>query len=475
MHDLSRVHFVGIGGAGMSAVARILLARGAEVSGSDLKDSRTITDLRARGAKVLIGHEAAALDLIDGGPAVVVVSQAAIPADNPELAEARRRGVPVRYRPEVLAELMEGSTRILVSGTHGKTTTTSMTVTALQHAGLDPSFAVGGELGEAGTNAHQGSGEAFVAEADESDGSLLRYWPDAAVVTNVEADHLDHFGSAEAYVAVFDQFVRQISPDGALIVDVDDPGAAALGARAAAAGSRVLGYGSGEAPAGVRLAARLADWSPKGDGARLVVVFDGAGERVFSLAVPGRHMARNALGAVLAAVFAGANLEAAIAGVSSFTGVRRRFQLRGAAKGVRVFDDYAHHPTEVAATLAGARALVTAADGAARGRLVVVFQPHMYSRTRLFASEFAAALEAADEVVVLDVYGAREAPQAGVTGALIADQVRGVPTRFVPMFSAAARQVASLARPGDVVITMGAGDVTLLGGEILDAVEGGGE
>ncbi|MGL6236943.1 MAG: UDP-N-acetylmuramate--L-alanine ligase [Segniliparus sp.] len=477
VHDLSRVHFVGIGGAGMSAVARILLARGAQVSGSDLKDSRTITDLRARGAKVLVGHAAAALDLLDGGPTAVVVSQAAIPADNPELAEARKRGVPVRYRPEVLAELMEGSKRILISGTHGKTTTTSMTVTALQHAGLDPSFAVGGELGEAGTNAHQGSGDAFVAEADESDGSLLRYQPDAAVVTNVEADHLDHFGTAEAYIAVFDQFVRQISPDGVLIVDLDDQGAAALGARAAAAGTRVLGYGSGEAPPGVRLAARLVDWKPQGESARLVVDFEPGGERVFSLAVPGRHMARNALGAVLAAVFAGAGLDAAVSGVSSFTGVRRRFQLKGVARGVRVFDDYAHHPTEVAATLAGARALVEGDGGSGqersrRGRLVVVFQPHMYSRTRLFATEFAAALEAADEVVVLDVYGARETPEAGVTGALIADQVRAVPARFVPMFSAAAQQAASLARPGDVVITMGAGDVTLLGSEILDAVEG---
>ena len=480
-HELDRVHFVGIGGAGMSAVARILLARGAAVSGSDLKDSRTITDLRARGAKVLIGHDASALDLLDGGPTSVVVSQAAIPADNPELAEARKRGVPIRYRPEVLAALMAGSTRILISGTHGKTTTTSMTVAALQHAGLDPSFAVGGELGEAGTNAHQGSGDAFIAEADESDGSLLRYQPDAAVVTNVEADHLDHFGSAEAYVAVFDQFVRQISPEGLLIVDVDDPGAAALGARAAANGSRVFGYGSGEVPGGVQFAAKLLDWSPKGSGAQLTVEFDCAGVassdelgglRKFPLAVPGRHMARNALGAVLAAVFAGASLDAAVAGVSSFTGVRRRFQLKGTAREVRVFDDYAHHPTEVAATLAGARALVTAQDGSGRGRLVVVFQPHMYSRTRLFASEFAAALEAADEVVVLDVYGAREIPQAGVTGALIADQVRSVPTRFVPMFSSAAQAVASLARPGDVVITMGAGDVTLLGGEILDAIEG---
>ncbi|ERG69403.1 UDP-N-acetylmuramate-alanine ligase [Segniliparus rugosus ATCC BAA-974] len=470
--ELDRVHFVGIGGAGMSAVARILLARGAAVSGSDLKDSRTITDLRARGAKVLVGHDAAALDLLDGGPTAVVVSQAAIPADNPELAEARRRGVPIRYRPEVLAALMEGSTRILISGTHGKTTTTSMTVTALQHAGLDPSFAVGGELGEAGTNAHHGSGGAFVAEADESDGSLLRYQPDAAVVTNVEADHLDHFGSEGAYVAVFDQFVRQISPEGLLIVDVDDPGAAALGSRAAADGSRVFGYGSGEAPEGVQLAAKLLDWSPRGAGAQLTVAFAPGGLREFPIAVPGRHMARNALGAVLAAVFAGASLDAAVAGVSSFTGVRRRFQLKGTARGVRVFDDYAHHPTEVAATLAGARALVTAQDGSVRGRLVVVFQPHMYSRTRLFASEFASALEAADEVVVLDVYGARETPEAGVTGALIADQVRSVPARFVPMFSSAAQAVASLARQGDVVITMGAGDVTLLGGEILDAIEG---
>jgi UDP-N-acetylmuramate--alanine ligase len=212
--------------------------------------------------------------------------------------------------------------------------------------------------------------------------------------------------------------------------------------------------------------------APHGEGARLTVVFEPGGERVFSIAVPGRHMARNALGAVLAAVFAGASLDGAIGGVSSFTGVRRRFQCKGSERGVRVFDDYAHHPTEVAATLAGARALVTAQDGSSLGRLVVVFQPHMYSRTRLFAAEFAAALEAADEVLLLDVYGAREKPEAGITGALIADQVRAVPARFVPMFSSAAQIAASLAKPGDVVITMGAGDVTLLGGEILDAVAG---
>ena len=232
--ELQRVHMVGIGGAGMSGIARILLDRGGQVSGSDAKESRGLAALRARGAQIRIGHDASSLDMLPGGPTAVVSTHAAIPKTNPELVEAGRRGIPVIMRPTVLARLMDGYTTVMVTGTHGKTTTTSMIIVALQHSGFDPSFAVGGDLGEAGTNAHHGSGTSFVAEADESDGSLLEYTPDVAVVTNVEADHLDFFGSAEAYAAVFDEFVARLRPGGALVVCVDDPGAAALAERCAA-------------------------------------------------------------------------------------------------------------------------------------------------------------------------------------------------------------------------------------------------
>ncbi|MGF2952355.1 Mur ligase domain-containing protein, partial [Mycobacterium sp. THU-M116] len=255
---------VGIGGAGMSGIARILLDRGALVSGSDAKESRGVHALRARGALVRIGHDSSALDLLAGGATAVITTYAAIPKTNPELVEARRRGIPVLLRPAVLARLMDGHTTLMVTGTHGKTTTTSMLIVALQHCGLDPSFAVGGELGEAGTNAHHGSGDCFVAEADESDGSLLEYRPDVAVVTNIETDHLDFYGSADAYVGVFDSFVERLAPGGALVVCADDPGAAALAERSAELGVRVLRYGSVSDRPGAPLAGVLLSWGQQG-------------------------------------------------------------------------------------------------------------------------------------------------------------------------------------------------------------------
>jgi UDP-N-acetylmuramate--alanine ligase len=464
--ELSRVHMVGIGGAGMSGIARILLDRGALVSGSDAKESRAVLALRARGADVVIGHDPSSLDLLPGGPTAVITTHAAIPKTNPELVEAHRRGVPVVLRPRVLAMLMDGYRTVMVTGTHGKTSTTSMLIVALQHCGLDPSFAVGGDLGEAGTNAHHGSGDYFVAEADESDGSLLEYAPDVAVVTNVEVDHLDFFGSAQAYTAVFDDFAARLTSDGALVVCVDDPGAAALAERAATRGVRVRRYGSDRPD----LAGELLSWEQQGSGA--VVHVQLAGEelpRVMRLSVPGRHMALNALGALLAAVEAGAEPECVLDGLAGFEGVRRRFDLIGAADSVRVYDDYAHHPTEVRATLAAVRTMVEqAAENT--GRVIAVFQPHLYSRTELFAREFGEALAAADMVFVLDVYGAREQPMAGVSGALVAEHV-SAEVRYLPDFSQVAEQVAGAALPGDVVITMGAGDVTMLGPEILTALQ----
>ncbi len=462
--ELHRVHMVGIGGAGMSGIARILLDRGALVSGSDAKESRGIHALRARGASIRIGHDASSLDLLPDGPTAVITTHAAIPKTNPELVEARRRGIPVILRPAVLASLMAGRTTLMVTGTHGKTTTTSMLIVALQHCGRDPSFAVGGEMGEAGTNAHHGSGNCFVAEADESDGSLLEYTPNVAVVTNIETDHLDFYGSADAYVGVFDAFVERLAPGGALVVCVDDPGAAALAERTAELGIRVLRCGSPPQP---ELAATLLSWEQQGTEA--VAHIQLAGEqhpRVMRLSVPGRHMALNALGALLAALEIGAPVDRVLDGLAGFEGVRRRFELVGNAGSVRVFDDYAHHPTEISATLAAVRTVLEQSGG---GRSLVVFQPHLYSRTKEFAVEFGRALDAADEVFVLDVYGAREQPLAGVSGASVAEHVT-VPVRYLPDFSAVAEQVAAVAGPGDVIVTMGAGDVTLLGPEIVTAL-----
>lgn len=472
--ELARVHMVGIGGAGMSGIARILLDRGALVSGSDAKESRGVAALRARGALISIGHDGANLDLLPGGPTAVITTHAAIPKTNPELVEARRRAVPVILRPAVLAKLMSGHRTLLVTGTHGKTTTTSMLIVALQHSGFDPSFAVGGDLGEAGTNAHHGSGEVFVAEADESDGSLLEYTPNVAIVTNIEADHLDFFGTPQAYVEVFDKFVERLAPGGALVVCADDPGAAELADRSAAMGVRVLRYGSAPADG---LAGSILSWEQQGTGALAHIQLAGRPHpTAMRLAVPGRHMALNALAALLAAVEAGAPLDSVLDALAGFEGVRRRFELVGTSGGVRVFDDYAHHPTEVRAALTALRDLVRQGSGVQMGnpgRSIVVFQPHLYSRTKTFAREFADALGTADQVFVLDVYAAREQPLTGISGASIAEHV-SAPVTYLPDFSSVAQHVADAVRPGDVVVTMGAGDVTMLGPEIIAALDAAG-
>ena len=470
--SLARVHMVGIGGAGMSGIARILLDRGAQVSGSDAKESRAVIALRARGAEVRVGHDPSSLDLLPGGPTAVITTHAAIPKDNPELVEARRRGIPVLLRPRVLAMLMSGYRTLAVTGTHGKTSTTSMLIVALQHCGLDPSFAVGGDLGEAGTNAHHGSGDYFVAEADESDGSLLEYTPDVAVVTNIDVDHLDFFGSTQAYTAVFDEFADRVAPGGALVACVDDPGAAALAERAAPAapGCWRTAAVAGRSSARASCAGRMLSWEQQGTGAVAHVQL--AGEtlpRVMRLSVPGRHMALNALGALLAAVEAGAEPECVLDGLAGFEGVRRRFDLVGVVDSVRVYDDYAHHPTEIHATLTAVRTLIEQTPDRS-GRAIAVFQPHLYSRTELFARDFGRALDSADLVFVLDVYGAREQPMAGVSGALVAEHV-SVPVSYLPDFSAVPDRVAEVAAPGDVVVTMGAGDITMLGPEILTSLQ----
>ncbi|MBN6041552.1 UDP-N-acetylmuramate--L-alanine ligase [Amycolatopsis sp. 195334CR] len=455
---LRRAHLIGIGGAGMSGIARILLARGAEVSGSDAKDSRAFPGLRAQGAKIAVGQAAENLDAFDGGPSAVVVSTA-IKDTNPEFAAARERGIPVLHRAEALAGLMEGHRVACIAGTHGKTSTTSMLTVALQHCRLDPSFAIGGDLNESGSNAHHGTGGIFVAEADESDGSFLAYSPSVAVVTNVEPDHLDHHGTAEAYVEVFTKFVRRLEPGGLLIVCADDAPAAELADKAEAEGVRVRRYGRTATGSDD---AKVLDYRPGPEGG-VVRVAIGGKELDVLVAVPGEHMALNAVAALLAGIELGAPVEELAEGLAAFGGVRRRFEFKGRSGDVRVYDDYAHHPTEVAAQLRAVR------HAAGQGRVIVLFQPHLYSRTKAFATEFAEALSLADEVVLLDVFGAREEPEPGVSGALIAEQVSTASSsvHYEPAFDQVVTLAADLAKPGDLVVTMGAGDVTQLGPEIL--------
>jgi len=433
--ELGRVHFVGIGGAGLSGIARIMLARGIAVSGSDGVDSPTLDALRALGARVHLGHDAAHLRDAD-----TVVVSTAVHEDNPEYAEARRRGLRVLPRAAALVAVMAGHRVIAVAGTHGKTTTTSLLTVALQEAGADPTYAIGGELAATGVNAGVGSGDLFVAEADESDGAFLHYAPYAAIVTNVDADHLDQWGTPEAYAAAFEQFADTIDPDGFLVCCVDDPGAAALAERQRAAGRRVLTVSVREpdALAGVRL------WAP------------------------GEHYLADALAAQATGVALGFDPAALARGLASYTGTRRRMELKGEAGGVWVYDSYAHHPTEIAGDLQSARAL------AGEGRLIVAFQPHLVSRTRIFGAAMGEALGAADEVVVLDVYLAREEADPAVTGALVADAVPLPAERvaFVPDLADVPAALAARARSGDLVITLGAGTVTQAGPRLLEMLGG---
>jgi len=445
----------------MSGLARLLLAAGHRVTGSDRSESATLEALRALGADVWAGHDGARL----GRPDLVVASTAIRPT-NPELVAARILAIPVLGRAQLLALLMEGKDGIAVAGTHGKTTTTGMVVAILEAAGLDPSFAVGGDFKSSGVNAAAGSGPHFVAEADESDGSFLELPAKVAVVTNVEADHLDHWGDLAAVTAAFRSFVGRLPPDGTAVLCADDPGALDL---AGAAPCQVLTYGFAAA-AEVRGEVLAID----GRGAHFAVTRGGERLGEVALVVPGRHNVQNALGAIAAATAAGAPFEAAVAGLATFTGAARRFHLRVEAGGVTVVDDYAHHPTEVAASLAAARL-------GGWKRLVAVFQPHLYSRTRLFAAEFGRALAAADLVVVTDVYAAREDPEPGVDGALVAGAARharpDLDCVYEPDRAALAARVGSLVEPGDLVLTLGAGDITTLADELtplLDLSGGGG-
>jgi len=451
---LDRPHFIGIGGAGMSGIAKILTQRGARVAGSDAKDSPTAQALRALGATVHIGHDAAHL----APDATVVVVSSAIRAENPELVAARERGIPVVHRSDALAALMEDTRPIAVAGTHGKTTTTSMLAVALTALGLDPSYAIGGDLDAPGSNARHGGGEIFVAEADESDRSFHAYAPEVAVVLNVELDHHANYASLEEVYESFETFVGKIRPGGTLVVSADQPGAVELTSRVRDIGSlRIVTVGESK-----HADVRITRINPRGLTSEVSVLLEGR-LLTFTVSVPGRHYAHNAVAALAAGIAAGVPARNLASALAKYTGVKRRLQLRGEAAGVQVIDSYAHHPTEMAADLEAIR------GAAGDARVLVVFQPHLFSRTRELGVEMGGALALADASLVLDVYPAREDPIPGVTSALVIDAARAAGAETAAAHDAAAvpGTVAGMAKQGDLVLTMGAGDVTDLGPLIL--------
>jgi UDP-N-acetylmuramate--alanine ligase len=449
-----RFHIVGIGGAGMSGIARVLVAQGHDVSGSDARDSRRLTALAALGVRTFVGHHA---DHIAGASRLIVST--AIPADNVERVAAAAAGIPILTRANALAMIMDGYRGVAVSGTHGKTTTTSMVTVALQHAGADPSYVIGSELNESASNAHLGSGEFFIAEADESDGSFLQIPAEAGIVTNIEPDHLNYWGDFAAIEQAFVDFAAGITArNGFLVVCADQPGSRSLADTLVERGADVRTYGT-TPDANLR----LVDPVSVGGNWRFTPVVDGRELGQLHLGVPGQHNALNASAALLTGLGLGFSAADVMAGLSTFTGTRRRFEFKGEVAGVRIFDDYAHHPTEIAATLQAAR------DVVGSGRLIVAFQAHHYYRTALFSREFGAALGLADEVVVLEVFAPGETPIPGASGQTLAGNVPLPPAcvHFEPSWSAVAPLLATCARPGDVVMTLGAGDIGMIGGELL--------
>ncbi|MGG7449400.1 UDP-N-acetylmuramate--L-alanine ligase [Plantibacter auratus] len=454
--DLGVVHFVGIGGSGMSGIARLFVSAGSRVTGSDVRESKNIDALRELGVPVAIGHDAQNV-----GDADTLVVTGALWADNPEYLLAKERGLTILHRSQALAWLTSGTRLVSVAGAHGKTTSTGMIITALLELGADPSFVNGGVIESLGLSSARGAGELFVVEADESDGSFLLYDTAVALITNIDPDHLDHYGSLEAFEQAFVTFAQQARE--LVVISSDDAGAVRItpALRDAADGKRVLTFG--EAP---DADVRLHDVGSTGP-VSFQLSYEGTSYAA-TLRVPGRHNAINAAGAFAVLVGVGFDPADALRGISAFGGTQRRFELHGVVDGVSVYDDYAHHPTEVAAALAAARTVV------GDGRIIAVHQPHLYSRTRLFAQEFADALERyADHTVVLEVYGAREDPEPGVTGATVSTRFSDADrVAYIDDWQRAADYTATVARPGDFVITLGCGDVYRIVPQLLEAIAG---
>ena len=446
------IHFVGIGGVGMSGIAEVLLTLGYRVTGSDARRSETVERLERLGAKVYVGHAAAQVE-----GAHVVVSSSAVARDNVEVAAARQRGIPVIARAEMLAELMRLKYGIAIAGTHGKTTTTSMVAAVLGAGGFDPTVVVGGRVHGLGTNARLGQGEFLVAEADESDGSFLRLTPTIAVVTTVDAEHLDYYPDLDAIVAAFLAFANKVPFYGAVVVCLDDPNLQRMIPRMM--DKRVVTYGL---EAGADVTARRLQFAEMRSTCE--VVHRGVSLGTMNLQIPGRHNVLNALAATAVALdleMPFPKIQTALAG---FAGVQRRFQVRGIARDVLVVDDYGHHPAEISATLAAAKA------GFDR-RVITVFQPHRYSRTQHLRDDFLTAFYQSDVLIVMDIYAAGEAPIPGVHARDLADGIAAHGHREVLYLggdrAAIIDYLCESTRAGDLVLTLGAGDVGQLGGELL--------
>ena len=453
--EFKSAHFIGIGGAGMSGIALVLHERGYTVTGSDLKTSRYIRQLTRAGVKVHVGHEAATIDEVK--PDVVVVSTA-IPESNPELVRARELGIPVWPRAKMLSALGHGYTTVAVAGTHGKTTTSSMCATMLDRMGLDPSFLIGGIVEGYDTNGKNGSGDYFVAEADESDSSFLFLNPNVVIVTNVEADHLDHYSGIEEIEATFAKFMSLVGEDGTVIVCGEDPHLVEL---AKSTGRRVLSYGFAETNDIVCVHPDV-----KGIQSDFTVRFeDGTEHAVEIKSNPGRHNMLNATAVLTVAHVLDLDIDAAAKALSSFEGVRRRFTHVGDIDGITVVDDYGHHPTEIKATLAAASSL-------GYKHVDVVFQPHRYSRLQALCDDFADAFANADKLLLIDVFSAGEMPIPGVTSKMLADTVRvkhpGKEVVYCSSRLELNQELEQMVGEGDLLLTMGAGDVTTVGPEFID-------
>ena len=448
---MTSAHFVGAGGSGMNSIAHMFLDRGIVVTGSDVRPSAGVDSLRERGAQIFIGHDAAHLGDVD-----VLVYTGALWADNPEYLAAQERGIPVRHRSRALEWIVRGHRLISIAGAHGKTTSTGMAITALQEMGESATFVNGGVIQATGSSAAWGTGELAVIEADESDGTLVDYDTAVALVTNVDPDHLDHYGSREAFDQIFVDFANGASERA--ILSADDPGTQAIRSKIT---RDVTTFGQ-SADADVR----ITDVSTAGGVVACTLVWRG-NSYPLTLRIPGVHNATNAAGVFATLVELGFAPERVVAGLETFAGTQRRFELHGVVGGVSVYDDYAHHHNEVEAVLTAARTVV------GPGRLIAVHQPHLYSRTQMFAGEFAQTLERdADLTVVLDVYGAREDPVPGVTGELVSSRFTDADrVAFVPDWQAAADHIANIAKPGDFVITLGCGDVYRIVPSILEALE----
>ncbi|WP_436521980.1 UDP-N-acetylmuramate--L-alanine ligase [Actinoplanes sp. HUAS TT8] len=452
--DLGSVHLIGIGGVGMAGLARLLLTRGIPVSGSELREWPALAGMRALGGTVHMAHEASNLDGVD-----TVVYSTAIPRDHVEMVEARRRGLRVLHRSEALAAAMTNRQTIAVAGTHGKTTTTSIMTVILQHAGQDPSFVIGGELSAAGSNGHHGSGPHFVAEADEHDRSFLIYRPHVAIITNIEGDHLNNWGDLETLKAGFLEFGALA--DGFVVTCADGPGTDELIAGLKAKGKTVFTYGEAE-----DADLRVTDIVSTVSGVRYRATLHGEDLGEFKLALPGKHMGLNSAATVLTAIKLGLPLAKIVEAMESFPGVRRRFERKGIAAGVRVYDEYAYHPTSVLA------ALRTLREVAGDGRLIVVFQPYRVYRTRDLQAELAEGLALADQAIIMEVFGPGETRGPGEGGLALTAAIELPADRkvFVPDWEDVPAEVVRRSRPGDVVVTMGAPPISLMGDELLAAL-----